>query len=70
MIDRRALPVRTRPRGVFGALIRCECGHGIGAHTRYGCGVGFYAACVCRLSDGEAMARAIHRASESPRDRR
>jgi hypothetical protein len=70
MIDRRALPVRTTPRGVFGALVRCECGHGIGAHTRNGCGVCFYSACACRLSDGAALERAIERATQDPNDRR
>jgi hypothetical protein len=70
MIDRRALPVRTTPRGVFGELIRCECGHGIGAHTREGCDVNGYAACGCRWSDDAALERAIDRASNSPSDRR
>jgi hypothetical protein len=63
MIDRDQLPVRTTPRGTFGALIRCECGHAIGAHTARGCTVGVYAACGCRLSDGAALAGAIGRAS-------
>jgi hypothetical protein len=63
MIERCALEARATPRGIFGALIRCECGHGIGAHTRRGCNVGVYAGCVCRLSDDEAMARAIDHAS-------
>jgi hypothetical protein len=69
MIDRRELP-RTTPRGVFGALIRCECGHGIGAHTPSGCSVGVYATCGCRLADGEALARAIGRASTPAGERR
>lgn len=70
MIDAQADPERTTPRGLFGTLIRCECGHGIGAHTRSGCGVCVYAACGCRLSDGAAMARAIERAAKAPGDRR
>ncbi len=69
MIDRPPLFAHKTPRGVFGELIRCECGHGIGAHTSSGCGVGVYAACECRLTDGAAMARAIERASKAHRDR-
>ncbi len=70
IVDDRVGAGRSTPQGMFGALIRCECGHGIGAHTRAGCSVGIYAACACRLSDAVALTRAIERATKSSGNRR
>jgi hypothetical protein len=67
MIEHGHLPERTTPRGLMGALIRCSCGHDIGAHSRAGCSIGVYSACSCRLTDGEALNLAIKEATEPPK---
>jgi len=63
MIDHRALPERSTPRGAFGALIRCACGHGIGAHT-HAARTGARACDRARLeTSGRSAERAMKRVS-------
>jgi hypothetical protein len=63
MIDHRDLPERREPAGAIGALIRCACGHGIGAHTRAGCHAGSDVPCACHISDAAVLERAIAQAA-------
>jgi hypothetical protein len=64
MIDLDPFAERTTLHDAIGTLIRCECGHGIGAHTRDGCRAGVYPGCRCRFTDGAALDRAIARAAQ------
>ncbi len=63
MIDRDHLPAPAEPSGAIGTLIRCGCGHGIGAHTRAGCHAGIDVPCACRITDTVVLKRAIAQAA-------
>jgi len=47
------------PPGAIGALLRCACGHGIGAHGHDGCRSNGFTSCRCRETHAAIRDRAI-----------
>jgi hypothetical protein len=53
----------TRHATAFGTLIRCACGHSIGAHARAGCHGDPGVPCRCRITDATVLERAVAQAA-------
>jgi hypothetical protein len=60
MLDHRVTPGSS---GAIGALLRCACGHGIGAHAHDGCRSDGFASCRCRQTQAAILDRAIDEAA-------